>query len=93
MLTNEILYYGIPYTATIKYHRMIYDRHCWGSKNELASDLLLWYPNHGKRSIGRHVKTYVDQLSTDTGCEREELEMQCRDEWGERVMIYRPSST
>ena len=39
--------------------------HCWRSKNELASDLLFWYPNHGKRSRGRLAKTYIDQLSSE----------------------------
>ena len=44
MLTNEILYNGIPkISATIKEHRMRFAGHCWRSNNEL-----LWYPNHEK---------------------------------------------
>ena len=82
-------------SATIKEHRMRFAGHCWRSKNELASDILLLYPNHGKRSRGRPAKTYVDQLSSDTGCEREELSnaKQDRDGWIERVMKCRESST
>ena len=96
MLTNEILYNGIPnISATIKEHRMRFTGHCWRSKNELVSDLLLLYPNHGKRSRGRLAKTYIDQLSSDTGYEREEQAnaMQDRDGWRERVMKCRASST
>ena len=57
--------------------------HCWRIKSELTSDLLLWYPIHRTRSRGRPVNTYIDQLSSDTGCEREELTnaMQYRDGW------------
>ena len=74
---------------------MRFTGHCWRSKNELASDLLLWYPNHGKKSRGRPINTYFDQLSSDTGCEREELSnaMQDRNCWREQVMKCRASST
>ena len=92
IITNEILYNGIPkISATTKEHRMKFAGHCWRSKNELASDLLLWYPNHRKRSRGRPAKTYIDQISSDTGCEREELSnaMQDRDGLRERVMKCR----
>ena len=50
---------------------MIFAGNYWRSKTELASELLLWYPNHGKRSRNGPAKTYIDQLSSDTGCERE----------------------
>ena len=95
MLTNEIYNDIRRISATIKVHSMIFAGHCWRSKNELASNLLLWYPNHGKRSRGRPEKTYIDQLSSDTGCEREELAnaMQNRDGWRERVIKCRESST
>ena len=80
---NEFLYNGIytKISATIKEHRMRFAGHCWRCKNKLASDLLLWYPNHGKRSRGIFAKTYIDLLSSDIGCEREELSnaMQDRD--------------
>ena len=95
-LTNEILYNDIPkISATIKDNRIRVTGYCWRSKNELASDLLLWYPNHGKSSRDRPAKTYIDQLSSDTGCERGELAnaMQDRDGWRERFMKCRASST
>ena len=66
LLTNEILYNGISYNQR-EYNEI---RRTLLEKNELASDLLLWYSNHGKRSRGRPAKTYIDQLSSETGCER-----------------------
>ena len=74
MLTNEIIYNGIPnISATIKEHIMRFAGHCWIGKNELASDLLLWFPNNVKRSRGRPAKTYIVNLISDTECEIEEL--------------------
>ena len=37
--------------------------HCWRAKQELASNLLLWSPNHGKRRVGRPAITYIDLAS------------------------------
>ena len=64
-------------------------------KEELAGDVLLWQPKHGKQSAGRPKKTYIDQLISDTGCSYQELPaaMGDRDEWGKRVMANRASST
>ena len=62
---------------------------------ELAGDVLLWQPKHGKQSAGRPKKTYIDQLISDTGCSYQELPaaMGDRDEWRKRVMVNRASST
>ena len=64
-------------------------------KDELASDLLLWNPKHGKRSRGRPRKSYIDQLKEDTMLKIEELltAMNDRNEWKLRVMKCRASST
>ena len=32
--------------------------HCWRSKDELARDIILWQPHHGKGKRGRPSKTY-----------------------------------
>ena len=37
--------------------------HCWRAKQELASNLLLWSPNHGKRRVDRPAITYIDLAS------------------------------
>ena len=68
--------------------------HCWRSKEELASDVLLWTPLHGKSRVGRPAITYVDQLMRDTGCTIDELPtaMQDRDGWKKRVMAIRENS-
>ena len=51
----------IPDISTIlRERRMRFAGHCWGAKQELASNLLLWSPNHGKRRVGRPAITYID---------------------------------
>ena len=95
-LTNEELYKNIPKISdTIRKQRLSFAGHCWRSKDELASDLLLWIPKHGKRSRGRPRKSYIDQLKEDTMLKIEELPtaMNDRNEWKLRVMKCRASST
>ena len=47
------------------------------------SDVLLWTPSHGRASIGRPARTYLQQLCMDTGCSLEDLleAIDDRDEW------------
>ena len=33
--------------------------HYWRSNDELAIDLILWQPHHGKQKRGRPAKTYT----------------------------------
>ena len=47
--------------------------HCWRSKDELISDVLLWTPAHGCAGVGRPARTYIQQLCEDTGCNPEDL--------------------
>ena len=69
--------------------------HCWRSKEELVADPILWMPSHGKRSRERPRKTYIDQLAEDSECRAEDLAtiMSDREEWRERVIKSRASST
>ena len=60
-------------SVAIREQRLRFAGHCWRSEGELASDLLLWQPSHGKRFRGRPPLTYIDQLVKDTGCRTEEL--------------------
>ena len=66
-LTNEQLYGNIPkISKSIRMQRLRFAGHCWRSKDEVASDLVLWQPQHGNRSRGRPAKTYIYQLRDDT---------------------------
>ena len=42
-------------------------------KDELISTILWWTIIYGHTSVGRPHKTYIDQLSADTGCLQEDL--------------------
>ena len=65
--------------------------HCWRSKDELISDVLLWTPTHGCASVGRPARTYIQQLCEDTGCNPEDLPeaMSDREKWQETVRDIR----
>ena len=94
--TKEQLYGNIPpISDTIRERRLRFAGHCWRSKDELVSDLLMWQPRHGKRTPGRPCKTYINQLVEDTGCTAEELPtlMNDREGWRKRVKECRVRST
>ena len=94
--TKKELYGNIPpISVTIRDRRQRFAGHCWRSKDELASDLLLWQPKHGKKSVGRPCKTYRDQLAEDTGCLPQDLPTLMTDRiiWRERVQECRVRST
>ena len=70
--------------------------HCWRSKDELISDLLLWTPAYGQaKRAGRPAQTYIQQLCEDMGCSPEDLpkSMNDREKWRERVRDIRASDT
>ena len=47
--------------------------HCWRSRDELISDVLLWTPTYGRAKAGWPAQTYIQQLCEDTGCGPEDL--------------------
>ena len=47
-----------PITKTIQVRRTRHAGHCWGSRDELISDVLLWTPTHGRAKAGRPARTY-----------------------------------
>ena len=47
--------------------------HCWRSEDELISDVLPWTSSHGRSSVGRPTKTYLQQLCMDTEYSLEDL--------------------
>ena len=80
-----------PITKTIQVRRTRHAGHCWRSKDELISDVLLWTPTHGCARVGRPARTYIQQLCEDTGCNPEDLPeaMNDREKWRERVRDIR----
>ena len=83
-----------PITKTIQVRRTRHAGHCWGSRDELISDILLWTPTHGRAKAGRPARTYIQQLCEDTGCCPEDLPeaMNDREKWQERVRDIRATS-
>ena len=79
-----------PITKTIQARRTRYAGHCWRSKDELISDVLLWTPTYGRAKAGRPARTYIQQLCEDTGCSPEEA-INDREKWRERVRDIRAS--
>ena len=51
-----------PITKTIQVRRTRHAGHCWRSKGELKSDVLLWTPTYGQAKAGRPARTYIQQL-------------------------------
>ena len=84
-----------PITKTIQARRTRHAGHCWRSRDELISDVLLWTPTHGRAKAGRPARTYIQQLCEDTECSPEDLPeaMNDREKWRERVRDIRASGT
>ena len=84
-----------PITKTIKVRRTRHAGHCWRSRDELISDVLLWTPTYGRAKAVRPARTYIQQLCEDTRCSPEDLPeaMNDREEWRERVRDIRASGT
>ena len=65
--TKQQLYgHQLPITKTIKIKRTRHARHCWRSRDELISDVLLWTPSNGRTKAGRPARTYIQQRCADT---------------------------
>ena len=91
--TKQQLYGHLPpISKTIQIRQTRPAGHCWRSKDELKSDVLLWTPPHG--CARPPTKTYLKQLCTDTGCSLEDLPetMDDRDDWREWVREIRASN-
>ena len=82
-------------TKTIQVRRTRHAGHCWRSRDELISDVLLLTPTHGRAKAGRPTRTYIQQVCEDTGCCPEDLPeaMNDRKKWRERVRDIRATST
>ena len=84
-----------PIMKTIQARRTRHAGHCWRSKDELISDVLLWTPTYGQAKAGRPARTYIQQLWEDMGCSPEDLPeaMNDRENCRERVGDIRASGT
>ena len=90
--TKQQLYGHLPpITKTIKIWRTRHAGHCWRSRDELISDVLLWTPSHGRAKARRPARTYIQQLYADTGCNPEDLPdaKDDREGWREKVRDIR----
>ena len=88
-ITNEVFYPGLPRNSTtIRERRLRFSCHCWRSKYDVVSDLVLWEPKHGKRSVRGQARTFVDVLEEDTGVSRHcfSAAMDDRVGWREKAM-------
>ena len=86
--TKHQLYDHLPsITKTIKVRWTRHAGHCWRSRDELISDVLLWTPSYDRAKTGQPARTYIQQLCEDMGCSPEDLPeaMNDREEWLERV--------
>ena len=75
-----------PIMKTILVRRTKDAAHCWRSRDELISDVLLWTPTYGRAKAGRSARTYIQQLCEDMRCSPEDLPeaMNDREKWRER---------
>ena len=62
-----------PIMKTIQVWWTRHAGHCWRSRDELISDVLLWTPTYGHAKAGRPARTYIQRLCEDTGCCPEDL--------------------
>ena len=91
--TRHQLYgYQPPITKTIQARRTRHAGHCWRSRDELISDVLLWTPTYARTKARRPARTYIQQPCEDTGCSPEDQPeaMNDREKWWERVRGIRP---
>ena len=82
-------------TRIIQVRRTRHAGHCWRSRDELTSVVLLWTLTYGRAKAGQPARTYIQQLCEDTGCSPEDLPeaMNDREKWRERVRDIRASGT
>ena len=84
---NQLYGHLPPITKTIQVRRTRHAGHCWRSRDELISDVLLWTPTYDRAKAGRPARTYIQQLCEDTGCSPEDLPeaINDREKWREGI--------
>ena len=76
-----------PIMKTLQVRWTRHAGHCWRSRNELISDVLLWTPTYGRAKAGWPAQTYIEQLCENMKCSPEDLPevMNDREKWREMV--------
>ena len=94
-LRHQVYGHLPPITKTIQVRRAKHAGHCWRSKDELVSDVLLWTPTYGQAKARRPARSYIQQLCEDTGCNPADLPevMNDREKWREMVRDIRAGGT
>ena len=84
-----------PITKTSQVRRTRHAGHCWRSRDELISNVLLWTPTYGRAKAGQPARTYIQPLCEDMGCSPEDRPeaMNDREKWLERVRDIHASGT
>ena len=84
---NQLYGHLPPISKTFKARRTRHAGHCWRSRDELISNVLLRTPLYGRAKAGGLARTYIQQLCEDTGCSPEDMPeaMNDREMWGGRV--------
>ena len=86
--TKQQLYGHLPpIMKTIQVRWTRHAGHCWRSRDELISDVLLWTPTYGHAKAGRPARTYIQQLCDDKGCSPGDLSEAMNDEEGRRERV------
>ena len=82
-----------PIMKTIQVRRTRHAGHCWRSRDELISNVLLWTPTYGRAKVRRPARRYFQHLCEDTGCcpEDQPEAMNDREKRRERVSDIRAS--
>ena len=70
---QQLYGYLPPISKTIQIWRNRHAGHCWRSKDKLISKILSWTSLHRRANLRRLIRTYLQQLCTDTGCSLEDL--------------------
>ena len=72
--TKQKLYGHLPFISkTIQTRRTRHVGHCWRSKGELISDILLWTPSHGRAKIELAARTYPPTAVLWYSCSMENM--------------------
>ena len=91
---HQLYSHLLPITKTIQVRRTRHAGHCWRSRDELISDVLLWTPQMaGQKQDDQHEHTFSS--CEDTGCSPEDLPeaMNDKEKWRERVRDIHASGT
>ena len=82
--TKQQLYvHLLPITKTVQVRWTRHAGHYWRS-----SDILLWAPSHVWAKAGHPARTYIQQLSANTGCSLEDLPEDDREGWQRGTGIF-----